>query len=117
GRGRTAIALDVGQVYAANTVGSITGALLGGFVLLPVLTAPVAWRVVALAMAALAIGIAAQRWREWRRMIAPGLLVAIAIVECFATGPTAVWRHSAIGAGRGTLDLTSRNALDATLEV
>src|SRR4029079_2312326 len=43
GRGRQAVGREVGLAYGWNTAGSIAGALAGGFGLLPLLTAPLAW--------------------------------------------------------------------------
>ena len=55
GEGQKEAGHDVGNAYAANTVGAIAGSLLGGFVLLPALTAPGCWRLAAWLMLALSL--------------------------------------------------------------
>ncbi|MEM1030226.1 MAG: fused MFS/spermidine synthase [Myxococcota bacterium] len=106
GRGRAAVSRHVGVAYATNTLGSILGSLAGGFILLPWLTAPGAWK---LTVAALILTGAAAwgfdlrerrpeaRRRTWRPLVAA--LAAVALMT-LPEGPTAVWRHSPIGAGR-----------------
>ena len=47
GHGRERVGRQLGLTYAANTIGAIVGALAGGFGLLPWLSAPGAWRLVA----------------------------------------------------------------------
>lgn len=54
GEGRERVAHQLGLAYAANTAGAIAGSLLGGFVLLPWLTAPGCWRIMILLTLALA---------------------------------------------------------------
>ena len=58
GRGRTGVARHVGMAYAFNTVGSILGALIGGFVLLPAWGAVASWRFVTWVLGALAVATA-----------------------------------------------------------
>ena len=110
GEGRENVGHDVGTAYLWNTVGAIAGAIAGGFGVLPLLSAPGAWRasvafLVALVVAAL----------FWGRRVVLGVAslgtAAMAILLLFATGPTAFWRHSPIGAGRVELSKPSRNAL------
>ncbi|HEX4496173.1 MAG TPA: fused MFS/spermidine synthase, partial [Thermoanaerobaculia bacterium] len=103
GSGRRRVGREVGVTYAANTLGAIVGSIAGGFGLIPLLTAPGVWRLVALlllALAAVAI-VAGLRAGSPRRSaalpVAAGLL---GLLFCAATGPTAFWRHSPIGAGR-----------------
>ena len=62
GPGARRLGLDVGWTYAWNTFGAILGALLGGFVLLPWLSAPGAWQLVVVLLAVLGGGIAAFSW-------------------------------------------------------
>jgi spermidine synthase len=90
GRGGDDVGHHVGLAYAWNTAGAIAGSLAGGFGLLPLLTAPGTWRLVVVLLALTAI--------VFSRRSIPIALVAIALT--FALGPTAVWRHSGIGAGR-----------------
>jgi spermidine synthase len=104
GRGKERVGRDVGNAYLANTLGAIAGSLAGGFGLLPLLTAPRAWLLVigilvATALLALALDVRGQRI-DVRRHGVIAFTAALAVAVFFATGPTAVWRHSGIGAGR-----------------
>ena len=54
GSGRRRVGREVGVTYAANTLGAIVGSIAGGFGLIPLLTAPGVWRLVALLLLALA---------------------------------------------------------------
>ena len=101
GRGREAVGRHLGQAYAWNTVGAIAGALAGGFGLLPLLSAPGAWRATALALAA--TGLAAAVIGKAHRLTALACLsgtAALAVVLFTLPGPTAAWRHSGVGVGR-----------------
>jgi spermidine synthase len=113
GRARGTLGREIGAVYASNTVGAILGSLAGGFGLLPWLSAPGAWRLAAISLVALGTTAATLGWfRSERRAIVGPMMVSVAVVAClFATGPTAVWRHSGIGAGRAQVDATAPNAL------
>jgi spermidine synthase len=108
GRGRRDVGREIGLTYAWNTVGAIVGSLAGGFGLLPALTAPGCWRGVGLLLTGLGVAALVVSLRgsaERARAIGPALL-AVAVVALLATpGPSAVWRHSGIGAGRATLSL------------
>lgn len=115
GQGRQRVARHVGQAYAFNTLGSIAGALIGGFVLLPVVGAVDSWR----AMVALLAGLgvltclyAARRSFGVAALapLAPALLAGLCVL---AEGPSAVWRHTAIGAGRFTVSGFDKNELIA----
>jgi spermidine synthase len=99
GRGSEGVGRDVGQAYAWNTAGSIGGSLLGGFVLIPRLGATGCWRLCVGLLVTLAATFA---WRARRTShVALSLLAGgAAVVAIFAPGPTALWRHSGIGAGR-----------------
>jgi spermidine synthase len=109
GSGRTHVARHLGQAYFWNTVGGIAGALAGGFGLLPLLTAPGCWRATALLLAGLALVAAfSERRRESRLLAATSAgVLAVAAMLLVADGPTAAWRHSAIGVGRATAPLVS----------
>jgi spermidine synthase len=114
GRGRDAIGRQIGFAYAANTLGAIAGSLAGGFGLLPWLTAPGAWRLVAMLL--IVLGAAAVLLDAGRataaRFVAQGALAAFACLLALSTGPTTIWRHSGIGAGRVSEDvLASANQL------
>jgi len=100
GEGREEAGHDVGNAYAANTVGAIAGSLLGGFVLLPALTGPGCWRLTAWLMLALSLAALALT----RRQTGPKTWLAVAGVAALVLGlttltmgPTGVWRHTAIG--------------------
>ncbi|MBI4700211.1 MAG: fused MFS/spermidine synthase [Deltaproteobacteria bacterium] len=102
GRAERHLGREVGLAYAANTLGAIAGSLAGGFVLLPAMGALGSWRLAACILFALAL-LAAVSCRPVRGA-ALGLPVAVSFLGPAAllasTGPTAVWRHTPIGAGR-----------------
>lgn len=101
GRGRDDVGRDVGLAYAWNTFGAIAGSLAGGFGLLPLLSAPGAWRLSAIVLAVIGAITAAYAIRRRERLSYAAVAIAIlATAGTFATGPTAAWRHSGIGAGR-----------------
>ena len=102
GRGREDIGRDVGAAYAWNTAGAIAGSLAGGFGLLPLLTAPGSWQLVTylLVILGLVAVVYAVRQKETGFAIAATAVAFLAIAGTTATGPTAPWRHSGIGAGR-----------------
>jgi spermidine synthase len=116
GRGRRGVGEDVGLAYAWNTLGAIGGSLAGGFGLLPILYATGSWKAVILLLIALS---AWTLWLARRREAATpprawlplaGMAAsATSVAMLFATGPTAVWRHSPIGAGRVHLETAAPN--------
>ena len=115
GRGREGVGSDTGAAYAANTAGAIVGSLAGGFGLLPLLTAPGAWR---LSVAVLAVlGVVAAAFGFWRNRatrkvsLGIGAMAAACVAGLLAPGPTAAWRHSAIGAGRSRITDTTLNGV------
>jgi spermidine synthase len=132
GRGRDNLGRQIGLAYAANTLGAIAGSLAGGFLVLPLLSAPGAWRFAALSLVALGIAAAAlsisvrlkantatgdattavvsglSRTSALHRIVAPAVLAAVTILLLTVTGPTAVWRHSGIASGTaGITTITS----------
>ncbi len=114
GEGTPRVGRDVGLTYALNTVGAVIGSLAGGFGLLPALTAPGCWRfvtwlLVSLGVAALGYDLIVRR--ALVRAAPLVLLGALVVLAVRARGPTAVWRHSPIGAGRVSLDSISRPIL------
>jgi spermidine synthase len=113
GRGRENVGRHVGLAYAANTLGGILGALAGGFGLLPLLSAPGTWRLVAVLLAGLAVLSAfVSRAPSRLPLRAASWLAALAgIALACARGPTAAWRHSPIGAGRVELEKASPNVV------
>lgn len=110
GSGNRDVSRHVGLTLGANTLGAIAGSILGGFVALPLLTAPVVWQGVAALLVILAFIVALSAWRGARvtSLIATASAV-LAIVAVCAPGPSAVWRHSGIGASRATLTTAGRN--------
>ncbi len=121
GHGSNAVGRDVGNAYFANTLGSIAGSLAGGFGLLPALTAPTCWRLVVILLAATAaIAMALDIRIRGRlaslgaaRFVAP-VAALLALAALLERGPTAVWRHAGIGAGRA--DAYTNNVTLAGLE-
>lgn len=114
GRGSRGLGEHTGAVYAWNTGGSILGALVGGFGLLPLLGAPACWRLTVLLLAATcAAAMAVSLTRGDRRVVlaTPAVAALGSLVLIAAPGPSAVWRHTPIGAGGVTLADTSRNGI------
>lgn len=64
GRGRTHLGMQVGMAYAWNTMGAIAGSLAGGFGLLPMLSAPGAWRAAVVLLALTSIATLVLGWRS-----------------------------------------------------
>lgn len=111
GQAKEGIATDTGQIYAANTAGAIVGALAGGFGLIPLLGSSGAWIFAAALLLLLGVFLIVATFR--REPFRAGLsltLAASAVLFAFAQGPTAVWKHTAIGAGRASLSTSSKNA-------
>jgi spermidine synthase len=111
GSGRERVGSHVGLAYAANTFGAIVGSLAGGFGLLPWLSAPTAWRLVALVLvllglAAIAMSVA-RRERRPSAAVPYLALAAVGLVLVLAPGPSAFSRHSGIGAGRTSAGVLS----------
>ncbi len=113
GSGRQGVGEHVGYAYAWNTGGAIAGSLVGGFGALPLLGAiglwhAVSWLLVGLSAVILVIG-RVGRPAPW----IAGLGIIVAMIACqFARGPTAVWRHSAIGARRAVIPQDDVNAIE-----
>jgi spermidine synthase len=124
GSGRRQVGRQVGLVTAWNTGGAILGSIAGGFGLLPLLSAPGAWRAAALLLTVCAAGaLIAERAGAGRRSTAglgrAALPVAAGLASlwlCFADGPSAAWRHSPIGAGRMPATYNGPNDLRRVLD-
>ena len=114
GQGRHAVARDTGDIYAANTAGSIVGSLVGGFVLIPLWGAPQAWRASAagLVVVGLIVG-----WRGASAVLrgAAIALAGFALLLSQQDGPSALWRHSGLGAGRYEAPANGKNGAIASL--
>jgi predicted membrane-bound spermidine synthase len=106
GHGAKNVAKDVGNAYLANTVGSIVGSIGGGFGLIPLLSAPRCWQLVAvvLMLTALFSAVLDLRFRRAPAALATVFIAVLGALLLTAPGPTAAWRHSAIGAGRADLE-------------
>jgi spermidine synthase len=116
GSGRTDVGRHVGTAYAWNTAGAIAGSIVGGFVLLPSLTAPGCWRLVVGLLVILAVGgmvVSLSKERRITALATTAVVCGAAIATIGSEGPTAVWRHSGIGAGRASVIGMSKNELDA----
>jgi len=116
GSGSDRVGRHVGAAYLTNTAGAMVGALAGGFGLIPILSAPGCWRFVAMLLVGLGLltmlADARTARRHWgMRATAAAALACVAAVFVMSTGPTAAWRHSAIGAGRAP-NLRSRVDLE-----
>ncbi len=102
GEGRLALGRHMGLAYAWNTAGAMAGAMAGGFGLLPLLSGPGCWRLAALILAGLGVAAALLRSGQarWRLFVFPASAGVVAGFLFATQGPTAVWRHAGIGAGR-----------------
>jgi spermidine synthase len=103
GRGSRDVGRQVGLALAWNTLGAVLGSLAGGFGLLPLLSAMGAWKLAAMVLIAAAFAamwLTYQRERQASPLLAPAFTTAAAALCLVAIGPTSVWRHSSIGAGR-----------------
>ncbi|MEX0727271.1 MAG: fused MFS/spermidine synthase [Planctomycetaceae bacterium] len=116
GRGRSRLGRQIGGIYAANTVGAIAGSLAGGFILLPQLSASGTWKSVVALLTAWGLCAGFLHWKRRPRLSTAGGLAAVLLlvsVLLASSGPTAVWRHSSIGAGRFRLPGTGKNELQS----
>jgi hypothetical protein len=115
GQGRAGVARDVGRAYFWNTVGAISGAVAGGFGLLPLLTAPGCWKAVVVLLVTVALAAMASQRRERQGPTVVAAVGILVVAACFqADGPTAVWRHGSIGVGRANVPASpAPNALKA----
>jgi predicted membrane-bound spermidine synthase len=120
GQGRNGIGRQAGMAYGFNTLGAIVGSLAGGFGLLPLLSATEVWRGTSLMLCALAAVIwlgdrrrasALSATLSGKAALAAALTVVVTMATLRASGPTAVWRHSGIGAGRADWLLQAPRAL------
>jgi len=110
GKGNPGISTQLGRTYACNTLGAVSGALLGGFLLIPMLGVKGSWRLAAaLALVISLVAIGLQLFGGWKGGRVPALIrtlpaavvvfLALAIVG-LAAGPSAYWFHHPIGYGR-----------------
>ena len=114
GEGTRNAARHVGYAYAANTLGAILGSLAGGFVLLPMLSAPGCWRLAVVLTLLLSLGAALLAARSAPRRVWPAvaaLWLCGSWLIAVPAGPTAAWRHQPIGYGRVEAPPASPNGL------
>jgi spermidine synthase len=115
GSGERNVGREVGLAYAANTLGAIVGSLAGGFGLIPLLSAPGTWKLTALLLLGLLAAALFLAFRQggfaFRTAALPVAAGVAGLLLLTATGPTAAWRHTPIGAGRVSADLDGINAL------
>lgn len=110
GRGEAGIGSDTGKIYAANTLGAITGSLLGGFGVFPLLGANKTWILCAALMVALGFYVTARSFqRERGKALLSGLFALAALYLMTSPGPSAFWTQTAIGAGRASFAIGSQN--------
>jgi spermidine synthase len=109
GRGNAGVGQQLGRAYLWNTFGSISGSLLGGFLLVPLFGLRGCWVLAAVLIATMS---AASLWLQIRRRAGDAFafswsgrcaLASLVVCGFFAfgvTGPTAAWMHTPIGYGR-----------------
>ncbi|MBB5030580.1 fused MFS/spermidine synthase [Prosthecobacter vanneervenii] len=117
GRGNAGVGRQLGRAYLWNTFGSITGSLLGGFILVPWLQLTGCWLLAALLVAAMSAASLVLQLRRnssaetssapaprlsWSGGVAFVLLAVSGFCALGTTGPTAMWMQSPIGYGRVT---------------
>jgi spermidine synthase len=102
GGGRAEVGAHVGRAYAWNTLGAIAGSLAGGFGFLPLFTAPGCWQLAAFLLVATGVVAALFAMRAGQRpaAVCSVAMATLVVLAGCASGPTAAWRHSGIGAGR-----------------
>ncbi len=127
GRGNAGVGQQLGRAYLWNTFGSISGSLLGGFLLVPLIGLKNCWLLAALLIATMSV---ASLWLQIRRRTGDdsgsfatrfswnGRFALCALLACgfcavWTTGPTSVWMHTPIGYGRVTQDYRSALGLEA----
>lgn len=100
---------DTANAYVWNMAGGIVGSLVGGFGLLPLLTAPGAWRLGGALM--ILLSLVTSLVNRGSGQFASAGVACLAALLSLASGPTAAWRHSQIGAGRSGLESMGSPAL------
>jgi spermidine synthase len=116
GQGEKDVGKHLGLACSWNTVGAICGSLAGGFGLLPLLSALGVWRLVVVLLAVLGVCVFAYARLQARRPLWAISIVGVGIVAAgliACPGPTAFWRHGAVGAGRLTGMRTLQDPNDA----
>jgi len=122
GRGNAGVGRQLGRAYLWNTFGSISGSLLGGFVLVPLLGLKGCWLLAAMLIAGMSVvSLALQMRRQtverlgftWVGKFAVAALAISALLVFESSGPSAVWMHTPIGYGRVRDDYRHSLGLEA----
>ena len=120
GEGRESVGKHTGLVYLWNTLGAIVGALAGGFGFIPLFSAPGCWKGVVVILLALGCVALVLHWRQSKNhvlgLVTVLILFSSSLFFINVQGPTAAWRHSAIGVGLSPqLAQKNRNELQSWL--
>ena len=115
GQGNADVGKQLCKVFVWKTVGAIFGSLAGGFGLMSMLSAPGVWKlvIVVLAMLAISMFLLHRHLVSFRTLLPLTAVIILACLCLFTEGPTAVWRHSGIGAGRNLMVGSTRNEFRA----
>lgn len=128
GRGNVGVGQQLGRAYLWNTFGSITGSLLGGFLLVPLLQLKGCWVLAASLIALMSAASLLLQGRRtaaaaspeagtglwgWNGRVALALLVLSGFCVLGTTGPTAGWLQSGIGYGRVKEDYRTALGLES----
>jgi spermidine synthase len=101
GQGRLGVGGQVANAYVANMAGGIAGSLVGGFGLLPLVSAPTTWLLCGFSLLLLAAWVFTTS--SSRRLTPLVACLAVALLGALP-GPTAAWRHSGLGVGRSDIE-------------
>ncbi len=113
GQGRQDVGKQLGQAFGWNTLGSMLGSLAGGFGLMTLLSATGVWRLAVQGLVIFAVALLVIAWFGSRQPLKTFALAGVLLLAAYlstATGPSEVWRHGGIGAGR-TIVPKNRNQL------
>ncbi|MGV3485341.1 MAG: fused MFS/spermidine synthase, partial [Planctomycetaceae bacterium] len=118
GKADRLVGRELGQAFGWNTIGSMIGSLAGGFGLITLLAATGVWKAVILGLVLLGFALLLYGWSSSRRLstISLAFWLGIPIILTTRTGPTEVWRHGAIGAGRAVMPVTQNQLIEWTNE-
>ncbi len=114
GKGAFNTGKESGHVLAANTFGATLGSLAGAFIILPWLSAPGSWRLCVgvlsfFSLSSLIVAVGQREWKRKRNLLSVLIVLPIFYLAFTCEGPTAVWRHGSIGAGRALTNSYSAN--------
>ncbi len=104
GQGRTRIGAETGVVMAGHALGGLAGSLLTGFWLLPAFSARGCWAGLVILLVVVGAGVGTIGGlgdaAGGRRRAGWVFLAAVTLLLLSTRGPTAAWRHAAVGLGR-----------------